>query len=166
MNSGVRYATLLEIFEPVPELNLEEKMLVRDIMTDFVLAVEPTAKLRSARKAMNDHEIRHLPVVDEGRVIGMLSKRELASAASVAARFNADREAYEAFLDTPISGLLQTRFSAREDVVTVSPDDRVQDAIDVLIEDRLSALPVIDSHGTLVGIISYIDILGALKGLL
>lgn len=141
-------------------------MQVRDVMTDYVLATTLDAKLRVARDAMERHGIRHLPVVDDSQVIGMISKRELASAATVANYFDADREAYETFLDIPVRQFLQTRFSAEHDVHAVSPDAPLASAVDVLVAHRLSALPVVDQRGELIGIISYIDILEAVRGML
>lgn len=157
---------LLERRSTIPEFRMGEALTVADVMTDYVLATTVDAALRSAMNAMERHEIRHLPVVDGHRVIGVLSKRELASLASVAAQFEADRDAYEAFLESPVRDFLKTRFTAEADVVTVTPDEPVQAVIDRLVDHRLSALPVVDAEAGLIGIVSYVDILIALRSVL
>ncbi len=139
-------------------------MKVGEIMTDYVLATSLETRLRAAKRAMEQHSIRHLPVVDDGQVIGMISQRELASAATVAHRFGVSRDSYEHFLDTPVRDFLQTRFAVDSDVLLVSPTAPLTSAIDMLLEHRLSALPVVDDNGELIGIISYVDILQALRG--
>ncbi|MFP4598507.1 MAG: CBS domain-containing protein [Persicimonas sp.] len=141
-------------------------MLVRDVMTDYVVAASLDTTLNSVMGAMDKHGVRHLPVMDRGAVVGILSKRELGAVASVAAHFGAGRDDYEAYMDSSVRVFLKTRFMAEADVIVAGPAEPLKNALDRLVEHRLSALPVADSDGQLVGIISYIDILEALGELL
>lgn len=141
-------------------------MLVKDVMTDYVVAASLDTTLNSVMGAMDKHHVRHLPVMDGGSVVGIISKRELASVAGVAAHFGADRDDYEEYMKSSVRAFLKTRFVAEADVIVAGPTEPLKDALDRLVEDRLSALPVVDSDGQLVGIISYIDILNALGELL
>lgn len=139
-------------------------MQVRDVMTEYVLAGSVGASLGAAKEAMEAHAIRHLPIVDDGRVIGILSLRELTSAATIASHFGVERDAYESYLQTPVGDFMKTRFSAEGDVTTTHPGAPLSAAIDLLVDERLSALPVVDDDDNLVGILSYIDVLEALRG--
>ncbi|MBI4259665.1 MAG: CBS domain-containing protein [Actinobacteria bacterium] len=55
-----------------------EETRVSDVMTKDVVTIHPTASLREAAAAMTERWIRHLPVVERGRVVGILSQRDLA----------------------------------------------------------------------------------------
>jgi acetoin utilization protein AcuB len=165
MSSTDFFHKLFGDLETLPEIDPEDRIVVRDLMTAYVLAVDVDAALRTAKRAMEKHAIRHVPVVDCGRVIGMLSQRELASAAYIAHHFDADRDAYEEFIESPVRDFLKTRFSAERDVITIGADESIQRAVDVLVQNRLTALPVLGNRGDLVGILSYIDVLNGLRGL-
>jgi CBS-domain-containing membrane protein len=141
-------------------------MLVRDVMTDYVVAASMETTLKSVMRAMKVHRVRHLPVVGESAIVGIISERELTSAASMAARFGAGRQEYEDYLESSVQDFLQTRFTADSDVVIARPGESLSTALDRLVDQRLSALPVVDASGRLVGMLSYIDVLIALRGLL
>ena len=58
--------------------NLPESTRVRDIMTKNVITVSPDTDIREASKIMAEHQVRRLPVAENGRVVGMLSLGDLA----------------------------------------------------------------------------------------
>ena len=64
----------------------KEMPRVKAVMTPFPYSVETTASLQSARKMMDDHDIHHLPVVDEGQLVGVVSRGDLERAASSTAQ--------------------------------------------------------------------------------
>lgn len=124
-------------------------MLVRDIMTLSPLVVKVTEKLRDARRKLLEADIRHLPVMDGRRVVGVISDRDL-PAALVEPSSPAGGERG----DQPVARVMSS------DVVSVYPDADVAEAIDLMLEHKVGALPVIDpSSQELVGIISYVDVL-------
>ena len=140
-------------------------MKVRDIMTSFVISATPDTTLRTALGIMDEKDIRHLPVVekDQGGIVGMLSASSTRAIASVLAEVGAGRAVYEEMLERPVSDVLQTRFTRARDIVVLRPQDSVRQAIDALIEHSLSSLPVLGDAGEVVGIVSYVDVLEALK---
>jgi len=116
-------------------------ILVRDVMTRKVLTIGPETSCDEARRLMEQHRIRHLPVVAEGRLVGMVSDRDVRSAAA------------------------QTRGTLAEkimtgDPVTITPETRVEHAARLMLDGRFGSLPVTDGQ-TLIGIVTYTDLLRA-----
>lgn len=130
-------------------------MLVRDRMTARPITVTPDDTLAHSLQLTRDHRVRHLPVVlTTGELTGMVSDRDIRLAMpSPLAVPDADRVD---FLErTPVAALM-TR-----EVITVLPEDTIEDAAKLLYKHRIGALPVVDSGGRLKGILSETDILHA-----
>ncbi len=135
-------------------------MSVEAIMTRTVLSVEPNTSVREAIRLIEDSDIRHLPVIEAGRVVGMLSDRDLREyripIMLELERYDdeRDRSRVDALLDTPVSELMSS------DVISVESRETIASAIEAMLRFRVGAVPVID-HFTeqLVGILSYVDVL-------
>ncbi len=99
---------------------------------------------------------RHLPVVDpDGRLVGVLSERDLR--ARLGTRL-------EGFADAGRQLLADTVESAMQpDPITVGRQARLRDVLEILIDERVGALPVTDDADRLVGIVSYVDLLAYLR---
>jgi acetoin utilization protein AcuB len=117
-------------------------MLVREVMSRDVLTVAPDATLADARQVLDQHRIRHLPVVDRGRLVGIVSDRDLRSATLMDERTAVGR----IMTATPI---------------TVGPDTRIEDAARLLIDRKIGGLPVV-AGTALIGIVTGDDLLRAL----
>jgi len=115
---------------------------MRDVMTHRLVTIGPETSCDEARRLMDEHRIRHLPVVAEGRLVGMLSDRDVRSAAARASGIAVGK------VMTP-------------DPVMVAPKTRVEHAARAMLARRFGALPVVDD-GALVGIVTYTDLLEAL----
>ncbi len=131
---------------------------VRELMTPDPVAVRASATLRQALEHFEGGTIRHLPVVEGDRIVGMLSDRDV-------------RPWRRALLDeldgevTPLAlEVLERQVSAvmTPEVVYLAPDRPLTDAIDVLLDFRVGAVPVVEDE-RLVGIVSYVDLLELLK---
>jgi acetoin utilization protein AcuB len=143
-------------------------MSVRGVMTKDPLSVEPDAPIATARAVMIEREIRHLPVVDAGgRVIGMVSVRDLREAAIAPVI----EEYHSPAARRRLRGLgealdrLRVRDVMRWGAVTIPPDAPVAQAAAMMFEARVSSLPVIET-GRLVGIVTERDLLRALAATL
>lgn len=123
-------------------------MLVKDIMTTAVLTVAPDATLEQVCLLMHDKNIRHLPVLEGGRLIGVITDRDVHGATS-----NLCLE------PTPPRGVV--RDAMAHPPKTAHPLDPVEDAARVMRSLKIGCLPVLDGE-TLVGIITGIDLLDAL----
>jgi len=118
-------------------------MRVGEWMTESLIAAEAATTCGEARGLLHAHGIRHLPVVDRGRLVGIVSDRDLARAPAV----------------VPLGDVMTRR------VVTASPEAPVEDAALLLVTHRIGALPVV-REGALVGIFTETDALHALVDLL
>ena len=136
-------------------------MLVHDVMTTNPAIIAPNASVGQALEVMRTADVRHLPVASRHTLMGMISDRDLGDTMQrVYAAQLEGRGATEA-LTVPISKIMQS------DVVTVGPEDELMEAANLLVDHRIGALPVVDPRsGDLVGIVSYVDILRAVRPLL
>lgn len=123
-------------------------LLVKDIMTTDVVTLEVDENLDVADTVMNLARIRHLPVVNDGKLVGLVTHRDLLAAqASTMTPEDADLNKY-----------VMARQIMRSDVRTVDSETSVLEAARVMKEFKYGCLPVVDD-GTLVGIITEADFL-------
>ncbi|HEV3470972.1 MAG TPA: CBS domain-containing protein [Pyrinomonadaceae bacterium] len=119
-------------------------MLVEDLMTREVEACRPESSLAEAAAVMWRRDCGAVPVVDEGgAVVGMITDRDICMAL-------ATRRAYAA--DVHVGEVMAGG------VISCTPEDDVQEALEVMRERQLRRLPVVDSQGRLAGILSVADV--------
>ena len=130
-------------------------LLVKDSMTREVVVLSPEATAGEALALCRERRIRHLPVLEAGRLVGIVSDRDLRSATP--ALGDPDRAAALAKVRVPE---VMTR-----DVATASPDDPIEEAASKMRERRIGCLPVVDDE-RLVGILTSSDVMEALAHLI
>ena len=123
-------------------------MLVRDIMHRETVTVSPEASLEEAYRVMQEKRFRHLPVLEEGRLVGVVTDRDL-------------RLATSELVQRPFHPDAKVRSVMTEHPRTASPLDAVEDAARLMRELKIGCLPVIDGD-QLLGIVTGIDLLDAL----
>lgn len=136
-------------------------MSASDVMTKDPVTIDPQATVAEVWDLMRELEIRHVPVVDRGVLVGMVSDRDLAHFDIGRMLLSDGAEALRRELGTPVVKLMSS------DVVSVTPDAEMTEIIELLIEHRVGAVPVVrpDSR-EVVGIVSYVDVLRAVQDLL
>ncbi len=133
-------------------------MSAQDLMTPNPVFVTPDATVADVWDLMRERAIRHVPVVEGGALVGMLSDRDLAHFDMAHLLTAEGAEALRRALGTPVGKVMSV------DVVAVNPEAELDEVVDLLIEHRVGALPVVRPEtGELVGIVSYIDVLEALR---
>lgn len=133
-------------------------MTVVDVMTPDPVTVRADDTLLDAADRLQRMNIRHLPVVDgDRRVIGILSDRDLRSA--VGYYVAADEDAAPGELDR-----LRVNQAMTRDVITVRPQQSLRQLAGEMAGMQVGALPVVDDHERLVGILSVVDVLRGLAG--
>ena len=127
-------------------------MKVSELMTTDVETVERNDELSLADDIMKMKRVRHLPVVEDGRLVGVLSQRDLFLAAlSTAMGFG--QKASKEFLKT-----VPVKEAMADDLVTVAPNEDVKVAARTMRDGKIGCLPVVDD-GRLVGILTESDFL-------
>jgi acetoin utilization protein AcuB len=100
-------------------------------------------------------------VVDGGELVGMISDRDLRELGIYRLTDVADLDRIKALGETVVSSVMSS------DVQSVEPSASLNEVIELMISEKVGAVPVVDGHnGTLVGIISYVDVLRAAGELL
>jgi acetoin utilization protein AcuB len=98
-------------------------------------------------------DVRHLPVVDDAdELVGMVSDRDLGAGLAEAA-------VEQVLGPTGLSSQTPIRAVMSSDVLSVEEDDDVGDAVELMLEHKVGAVPVVDGEGKLSGIVSYMDVL-------
>ena len=132
------------------------KISIKEFMTRDPVSLGPGENLADAYEKMHVHNIRHLPVVNEaGEVIGMFSVMDLNHAYT-------PHETEEGwFYDKEGLAELRLEHFMTKDPRTLTPEDSLKQAAEVMAGSHFGALPIVDSAATkkLVGIVSYVDIL-------
>ncbi len=123
-------------------------MLVRDIMRSPAVVISPDTTLQDAYRTMQERGIRHLPVVDGGRLAGIVTDRDL-------------RLATSALAPSPFPPGSRVAGIMSRPPLTADCLDPIEDAARVMRERKIGCLPVMDD-GNVVGIITGFDLLDAL----
>jgi acetoin utilization protein AcuB len=136
-------------------------MLVKDYMTRHPIMVPPSMPASEAQKIMVENRVRHLPVVGDGkRPLGLVSRQRLRIPPSELGslnvweitRFLSDLTAK----DVMVKG---------DDMFTIEPDATMEDAAQIMAENKIGCLPVVDEN-VVVGVITETDMLVELADLL
>jgi acetoin utilization protein AcuB len=133
-------------------------MFVARRMQKSIVTVTPSASLAEAQEQMRGHNIRQIPVTSEdGKLVGILSDRDIRGAALPAGLVPGfTTEEAEKFLKTTPVGKVMTR-----KVVTATLTDTLEDAIVLMHDFNVNALPVVDAEGKVAGIITRMNVLEA-----
>jgi acetoin utilization protein AcuB len=130
-------------------------------MTPDPATVGPQATVAEVWDLMREHDIRHVPVISGGALVGMLSDRDLAYLDITGLLEAEGADALQRELRTPAIKLMSS------DVLYVETETELSEVIALMIESKVGAVPVV-RPGTreVLGIVSYIDVLRALQDLL
>lgn len=132
-------------------------MIVEDCMTSAPFIVRVTDSVAKVWGQLLEADVRHLPVINEGMLVGIVSDRDIQGALGEASRANSQRSAEE-MLERPISSLMSS------DVLSVTPETELGEVIDLMIDHKIGAVPVTETDSLrVIGIVSYIDLLRAAR---
>jgi acetoin utilization protein AcuB len=126
-------------------------MRVVDVMTKNALTVTPMETVGQADELMTTNRIRQLPVVKGKDLVGIVTDRDIRSFLS--GSLLESPEARERALASAVQEIMTT------EPITVSTDDDLQEAVELMIEEKIGGIPVVDEAEGLVGIVTYVDVL-------
>lgn len=130
---------------------------VIDWMSASPIVIAPDTSLTTAQHLMEQHDVRRLPVVQDGKLVGIVTWGDLRAAGPSAATTLSIYE-WRALLQQATIAEVMTR-----DPVTIAPDAPVQEAARLMLERKIGGLPVV-SNERVVGIITESDLLRLLIG--
>ena len=119
--------------------------IVGELMTRDVVSLKETQNLAQAEELLRLHRIRHLPVLREGKLAGLITHRDLLRAAAVHTSKPASQPLWAADIMT-------------RDVETVRADTPLKDAVKLMLKHKYGCLPVVDARGCLLGILTEADL--------
>lgn len=128
-----------------------QKSKIRDWMTAEPITASPTMTLPEALQVMARHNIRRLPVVEKGKLVGIVTRGDLRGAQPSRATSLSIFELHY------LVGRITLDQIMTRDPLTVEDDTTVQDAARLMLQRKISGLPVVH-QGKLVGIITESDI--------
>jgi CBS domain-containing protein len=116
---------------------------VESIMTKKLLTVTPENNLSDVRRLFIENSIHHLPVVERGKLVGILTTYDLWK----------NEIAPKDYKKTLVADVMTKR------VARISPKDKIGTAAELFLDNRFHALPVVDNSDQLLGIVTSFDIL-------
>ncbi|NJM97549.1 MAG: CBS domain-containing protein [Phormidesmis sp. RL_2_1] len=126
--------------------------LVKDWMSRDLITAVPNMGLLDADALMRDNNIRRLPVVENGRLVGIVTYGDIREARPSAASSLSTWE-----MNYLLASLNLAEVMTRQPK-SISPEATIGQAADLMLTHRISGLPVVDNRGSLVGIITESDI--------
>ena len=115
---------------------------IQDAMTSNPTTIEPTTTAQQAARTMKSEDVGSLPIVEGDKLVGVITDRDLAI------RIIAEGKG----IDTPVADV------ASKDVVTIDPQQSLEEAARLMATNQIRRLPVVEEDGRLVGILAQADI--------
>jgi acetoin utilization protein AcuB len=129
-------------------------MVIKDWMTPNPVTVHPDTGVKTAFRLMKKGGFKQLPVVEEGKLVGIITDRDLRRP-DLADEIQSWEQLYKLDDTFNVRGVMTT------DVITVREDDTMESACLILRKKKFNALPVVSNAGELVGILTVHDVLDA-----
>ena len=130
---------------------------VATIMTTPVITVRPDDRVVHARRLMMENEIARLPVVEDGKVVGIISDKEIAFAfAALKRSFSLGQQQHQL-------KMLLVKDVMTTPVITAKEDISIEEAAKIMMEKEIGCLPIVGGDGKIKGIVTRTDLLHYLR---
>lgn len=127
-------------------------MLVKDWMSKHVISLDENTSIMKALQVLKEHKIRRIPVTRNGKLVGIVTDRDIKEVTPSKIMALDVHEMYYLLSEMTLKDIMT------KDPFTVSPEDTVEYAAALMLENKISGLPVVDEEGYVVGIITQTDI--------
>jgi acetoin utilization protein AcuB len=128
-------------------------------MSKNIITVDENDSMQDAMKLLKEHDIRMLPVTKKGKLVGIVTDRDLKRASA------SDATTLEIHELLYLLSRIKVKNLMTKEVITVPPDFTVEETALVLQKNKISGVPVVDSKGELVGTITQTDLFSVLISL-
>lgn len=125
-------------------------------MASEVIAIDENTSMMKATQMMKEQNIRRLPVLRKGKLVGIITDRDLKDAAPSKATSLDVHELYYLLSEIKVKDIMA------KGLITINGDDTVEKAAVIMLENRISGLPVVNNKGDLIGVITLTDVLKVL----
>ena len=133
-------------------------MTVAEIMTTKVITANMDDTLEDIRRILSQNHCHHIPVVEDNRLVGIVSDRDILKALSP----YADTAGADAHALNTLKRKAHQIMTRR--VVTISPEDSVEEAATMMLERGFNCMPVMERSGAVIGMVTKTDILKSVFG--
>jgi CBS domain-containing protein len=135
---------------------MDKWIAVKHIMTTDLITADPDETLEVVRRKLIDNHIQHIPVVEEKKILGIISRGDLHRMEHHFSLFQSEKalESNRQVFSSILAAEIMTKT-----LVMLKDTDTAAIAVDLLRENLFHALPVVDDKGLLVGIITPLDLL-------
>ena len=127
-------------------------MLVGNWMTKDVISVDVNDSMQDAARLIRKHKIKRLPVMEKGKLVGIVTDRDLKTASASEVTTLEIHELLFLLSEIKISDIMT------KDPITIPLDYTIDEAAQILLEHKLSGAPVVDDEGQVAGVITQTDI--------
>lgn len=127
-------------------------------MTEAVVTLDTGSTVADAVTTVTEHEVRHVPILDGDRLVGIVSDRDLRRVEGLLAQRVGDLDRSDNVLGSPVTALISRV------PVTCKRSTHVDEVIDLLVFESVGAVVVLEDDGDIAGIVSVIDVLEAARG--
>ena len=134
-------------------------MLVKNWMSKNVIKVDVNDSMQDAMKLLKEHGIRMLPVMEKGKLVGIITDRDLKKASA------SDANTLEIHELLYLLAKITVKEIMTKDPISVPPDYTAEETAQVLLGSKISGAPVVDDNGQVVGIITQTDLFRVLISL-
>jgi acetoin utilization protein AcuB len=131
------------------------QMLIKDWMAKDPITITEDTSMIKAIHIMKERRFRRIPVVAQGKLVGMVTDRDLKEASPSKATSLDVHELYYLLAELQVQEIMS------RNPISVSQDDTVEHAAQIMLEHTISGLPVVDKAGKVVGIITQSDVFRA-----
>ncbi|NTV57251.1 MAG: CBS domain-containing protein [Deltaproteobacteria bacterium] len=134
-------------------------LLVENWMNPNVITVDADDSMLDATKLLKEHNIRHLPVLEKGKLVGVITDRDLKRASP------SDATALEAHELLYLIANIKVREIMTRNPITVPYNFTIEEAAELLLQAKISGMPVVDKDGDVIGTITQTDLFKVLISL-
>jgi len=128
-------------------------MLVEDWMTTGAILIRADDSVDRAIRLQRDHSVRMIPVVDEGKLVGVVTDKDLVQA-SLPSGIALNREEAD-----DITSNIKIRKVMTGSPITIMPDHTMDEATEIILKSKIHGAPVIDENKKIVGVLTLSDVL-------
>ena len=134
-------------------------MLVENWMSKDVITVDVNDSMQDATRLLKEHNIRGLPVMENGKLVGVVTDRDLKKASA------SDATTLEIHELLYLISKIKIKEIMTKNPITIPLDYTIDEAAEILLDNKLTGAPVVDDKGQVVGIITQTDIFRVLVSL-